>query len=145
MNDADDPVPVGINVGIGSVAVVAVALFAALLPTSDSGLRVGLLVLTVGGFAAVTADPRATVFVAAIGYLVFDGFLINEMGKLSWHGTSDLRRVVVCVAAVLVGLAVGTVRRSVRRSRRLAPVEAWANGSRPTARVRLDKGELRGA
>jgi hypothetical protein len=121
----------GINVGVGSAAMVAAALIAAAVPASEPVVRLGLPAVALAGFAAITVDLRAAAFVTMVGYLIHDGFLVDRLGQLSWHGPADLYRFLALCAAALVGLAAGTAYRWVADRRRFAPVEAWANGERP--------------
>jgi K+-transporting ATPase KdpF subunit len=132
---------------LGSVAVVAAALVASPLPASAAGPRLGVFAVALAGSAAVTADLRAAAVVTVIGYLMFDAFLVNPMGELSWQGMPDMRRFAVLVIAVLIGLAVGGLRGRLRQRRRLGPLEAWANGASglPDVSVIFDEEEWRDA
>jgi hypothetical protein len=120
--------PTGISIGLGAVIVVAAALVAALVPASEGGMRLGLMTVALAGFAAVAVDLRAAAFVLMLGALVFDGFLVNQLGRLTWHGADDLRRLELLAAATLVGHSVGMAYRRLVEWRRFAVVEAWANG-----------------
>ena len=44
--------------------------------------------------------------IAGIGFLVFDGFLVNQLGELSWHGWADATRVVTLGAADMISVVV---------------------------------------
>ncbi len=103
----DDGTPMGINLGVGALAVVAVAMLAAALPPSDVWGRLGVMALLVAGFAAVTGDQVALGGVALMVWLVSNGFFENRLGVLSWHGSTDLGFAMVLVIAAAVGLAVG--------------------------------------
>jgi hypothetical protein len=127
--------PLGISVGLGSVVAVVAALASAGFPASASGVRLGLFALALAGFAALTVDVTAAAVVTVIGYLVFDGFLVNALGELTWRGAPDVRRFLILVAAAVVGLGVGMLRRWIRQLRRFAPLEAWANASETTAQT----------
>jgi MFS family permease len=122
--DTLDPVPVGINVGIGSVSIIAAALVAALLPAADGPVRLGIVVAAVGLFAAVTVDQRALAGIVVAGWLVANGFLENRLGQLSWHGSTDLSLITLSVMAGAVGLAVGEAYREIRRLRAHRRAEA---------------------
>jgi hypothetical protein len=37
---------------------------------------------------AVVADTRASLVTAGLGYLLFDGFLVNRFGDRTWDGTT---------------------------------------------------------
>jgi K+-transporting ATPase KdpF subunit len=131
-------VPAGISVGVGAVVVVAAAMVAAAIPPSAAGPRLGLPAAALAAFAAVTADWRAAVPVTVLGYLVFDGFLVNRLGELAWHGAPDARRFAVFAGAALAGLAVGAARSAGGLRRR-----EW-HGAGPGVRA-VDTGAVRRA
>ncbi len=109
--------PQGIFVGVGSLAVIAAGFIASAMPATDAALRFGVLVVTVFVFTAIADVWAAAVTVGVIGYLVFDGFLVNQLGELSWHGGADLSRVVGIAAAVTLGRLIGDGYRSSRQLR----------------------------
>jgi MFS family permease len=115
--DTDGPTPVGINVGIGSVLIIAATLVAALVPVADRPARLGIVVVAVGTFAAFTVDQRALAGIVVAGWLVANGFLENRLGQLSWHGSTDLSLATLLVIAGAVGLATGEAYRGVGRLR----------------------------
>jgi hypothetical protein len=123
--------PVGINLAAGAAAIVGAGLLAAAIPGAYPWLRFGVLALAVAGFAAISGDRAASIGVGLIAFLIGDGFLEDRMGVLSWHGTSDLWRLMVVVLAVLVGLVVGAA------YRRLAGRPAAAAGEAGRAGVIL--------
>lgn len=111
--------PFGINLAAGAGAMMASALVApALFP--DLPARLVVVALAVGGFAALVDDVRAGLVTGGLGYLLFDGFLVNRYGELSWTGTTSMWHVSVFVLAVGLGLAW----RSVRRLRTRAALDA---------------------
>jgi MFS family permease len=110
----EERTPVGFNVAIGAVAVVAAAFVSAAVPVRDPGWRHVLIPLAVAGFAAVTGDQLALFGVVLLGWLVSNGFLENRSGELSWHGSSDLWLIGVLVVAAAVGLAAGEGYRQLR-------------------------------
>src|SRR5690348_13573751 len=122
----DDRTPMGINLGIGAVTVVAAAMCAAALPPNHLWWRLGVLVAVVVGFAAVTGDQVALGGVALLVWLVANGFFENRQGQLSWHGSTDLGLMMVLVVAAAVGLAVGQVRRQL-----MTPRARWARADLP--------------
>jgi MFS family permease len=117
--------PIGISLAAGAAALIAAALVAAMLPASRAGWRFALIAVVVGGFAAVTLDQRALAGVALLGWLIDNGFLEDRLGELSWHGSSDIWRMMMLVVAAALGLAVGEAGRQIRelRSQRRAEVE----------------------
>jgi hypothetical protein len=106
--------PAGITLAAGAAAVTAAALVAATLPASQPGWRFALIAATVGGFAAVTMDQRALPGVALLGWLIANGFLVDRLGELSWHGSSDIWRMIILVFAAALGLAAGEAYRQIR-------------------------------
>jgi hypothetical protein len=127
--------PQGILLGIGTLAVIAAGFIASAVPAGDPGVRFGVLVATVFTFTALCGVWAAPIGVAVIGFLVFDGFLVNRFGELTWHGPADLTRAVALVAALAFGRLAGDVYRAVH-GRRAEP--ARVNPPRPLLRVRHD-------
>jgi MFS family permease len=122
--------PVGINVAIGLAVVVVAGLVSAAVPQSAGAVRLGLFAVALGLFAATTVDPPAVVLVGVFGFGIFDGFLIDQLGELGWHGAADVVRLLVLLAAAMCGLVVGVVYRGTCRARvwraRQEHVENWA-------------------
>jgi hypothetical protein len=117
--------PPGLRVGAGAVGVVAAALVAAAVPGSGSGVRVGLVAAVVAVLAAVTADPAATVVTVVVAFLIVNGFLVDQLGELSWHGRPDAARLAALAVAAGAGLGVGRLRRRIRAARHDRAVDAW--------------------
>lgn len=93
----------GISLGLGAVAMVAAtAVAAAMFP--DVPARLAVVALGVAAYAAAAEDLRAVLSTAAVGYLLFVGFLVNRHGELAWTGTTSVRDVAVFALAVGVGL-----------------------------------------
>jgi hypothetical protein len=76
--------------------------------------------------------------VGALAFLVFDGFLVNQLGELSWHGSADLMRLSALAGAGAAGLAGGTAYRAVRR------VRGWRQWSEELAARARDEAVARG-
>ncbi len=133
----DDRTPVGINIGIGAVAVVAGAVLVAFVPAAHLWWRLGLMALLVAGFAAVTVDQWALGGVVLMVWLVANGFFENHQGQLSWHGSTDLGFAMVLVVAAAVGLAVGQVCRA------MAAWQARHALGRAVSQLDVDKEESR--
>lgn len=112
-----DRAPAGIAVGIGAVAVVAAALLAALIPVGHTGWRAAVVAVTVGVVAGLSRDGWATAATVVLGWLVVNGFLVNRLGRLSWHGTPDLVRLVLLVLTGGAGLGLGRARHGFREWR----------------------------
>jgi hypothetical protein len=106
---APERCPTGIAVAVGAVALVAAAVAATSARTP--GPRLGLLVLTVAVFAALTGNVRAASAVAALAWPIGNGFLVNRFGELSWHGRLDGWFVIGLLSAVSVGILAARRRR----------------------------------
>jgi len=93
---------IGIGLAIGVVAVVGATIGAAALTAGVPG-RLAVIALVAGAVAAWVDDARAAVATAGVGFLLFDGFLVNRYGDLSWHGRTSLWQVAVLAVALGVG------------------------------------------
>jgi MFS family permease len=102
--------PTGLVLGAGVVVTVVAACVAAVVPASAQGWRFGIVAGAVGVFAAVTVDPLAVAGVAVLAWLVVNGFLVDRLGELSWHGRGDLVRAMILVLVGGLGLVVGDAR-----------------------------------
>jgi hypothetical protein len=91
--------PTGISAAIGAGMLVVAAFLSAALPPSAGDVRLGVLALALAGFAALTVDPRAVAAVGVLAFLVLDGFLVNQLGELSWHGQADQTRLLILAGA----------------------------------------------
>jgi hypothetical protein len=109
--------PLGISLFGGCAAVLVAGLVAAWIPVSAPVARYVPLVLVLAGYAALTVDATAVALAGALGFAVFDGFLVNRLGELSWHGVADRWRVLALLVAGIGGLAGGTAYRAVLRAR----------------------------
>jgi K+-sensing histidine kinase KdpD len=114
--------PQGVLVGLGALAVVGAGVLSSLLPAADAAARYGVLVLTLLAFAAWAKAWPAALTVALIGFLVFDGFLVNRLGLLSWHGWTDVTRVVAILAAVTFGRLIGDLRGTATVTMKAKPI-----------------------
>ena len=99
--------PLGISATMGAVVVVIASFVAAAVPSADPGLRLALVAAAVGGVALVTPEPPALGLVLTVAFGLLNGFLVNRLGDLSWHGTADLARLSVLVLAATCGLVLG--------------------------------------
>jgi hypothetical protein len=109
LTKAPERTPAGINLAAGTAMVIAAALVAALIPTAHTGWRFAVVAVAVGMFAALTLDQLALAGVALLGWLVVNGFLVDRLGELSWHGSPDLYRLLLLVVSGAFGLAVGEI------------------------------------
>ena len=102
-----DRTPLGISATMGAVVVVIASFVAAAVPGADPGLRLALVAAAVGGVALATPDPPALGVVLIVAFGLLNGFLVNRLGDLSWHGAADVRRLAVLVLAAACGLVLG--------------------------------------
>jgi K+-sensing histidine kinase KdpD len=98
--------PLGLLIGAALVTMVAASLLAAAMfpPPADTG-RLAVLTFATVAFAAVISNPRAALAAAGIGWLVLNGFLLNQYGELHWSGWADFFRIVVLLTAAVLGSA----------------------------------------
>ena len=107
VRSAGNRTPTGISVGVGSIVVVVAAMLAALIPRAHTDWRFAVVAVAVGLLATFTRDWLATAAVAVLAWLVVDGFLVDRMGELSWHGSADRSRFVLLILAGGAGLMLG--------------------------------------
>jgi len=55
---------------------------------------------------------------AGLGWLMLNGFVVNQYGALSWHGNSDVINLAVLVGVAVLTAAVRSVQLSLHPSRR---------------------------
>lgn len=89
------------------IALVAAAIIAAAIPSTDAVWRFAVMAVVVGVFAAISLDQIALAGVAVLAWLIYNGFLEDRFGELAWHGSGDLWRVLLLVTVSAWGLALG--------------------------------------
>jgi hypothetical protein len=104
---SDRSLPQGILLGLGAVMVIIAGFAASAVPPQHEVIRYGVLVVVVFVFTALTGVWAAPVGVAVVGFMLFDGFLVNQLGELTWHGGADLSRLFALTAAVIFGRLAG--------------------------------------
>jgi hypothetical protein len=141
-----DRTPVGINIGLGMVAVVAAMMLAAVLPASSGGWRLVPVAAALVVVGMCTVDAAAVAFVSTVAYLLVIGFLVNRYGVLTWHGTPDMYRLLVIAISGVAGLVVGALWRWTRRPGRLTVPAEWVVEAPRlrTALTRINKEEVPG-
>jgi len=118
--------PTGVTVAIGAAVVVAtVVLVAGVVAPSAPAVRLAVLAVVLGNFAALTADLTAALCTAGIAWLLLNGFLVNELGTLSWHGTADVWRAAVLAGAAVLGWLVPVFRPERRSRREIRRLRTW--------------------
>jgi hypothetical protein len=109
--------PTGLAIGAGAIMVVVAGVIAAAVPPADAGWRFAVMAIVVGLFAAISLDQVALAAVAVLAFAVYNGFLEDRFGQLSWHGADDLWRLLLLVIVAAFGLAAGEAVRFVHRMR----------------------------
>jgi hypothetical protein len=64
-------------------------------------MRVALLAVAVAGCAAF-ASVRASIAIAAVGWIFMMGFLVGQYGVLDWRGTSDVMHLLALIATAWI-------------------------------------------
>jgi hypothetical protein len=141
-----DRMPVGIHIGLGAAAVLAGVMVAALLPASAGSWRLAPVAAMLAIVGAGTVDPAAVAAAATLAYLLVVGFVVNQYGVLTWHGTPDIYRLMVTALSAGAGLAAGAAWRWARRPQPLTVPAEWAGATRalPDERMLTTKEDLPG-
>lgn len=137
---AGDPrVPAGFVLGIAfglMLAVAALFQVTAARPSVDGGLVVTTAVTAVAAWWSRVPVAFAT---GITGWLMINGFLVNQHGQLRWHGGGDLVRLGVLVG---VGVGIAAVRAAQLKLRRRRV--AWSRLSLELAELMSQRTESRG-
>ena len=132
--------PTGITLAAGSAAVVATALSAAALTApSESGTRLVAMALCVAAVGAFGGDLVAALATAGIAWSVLDGFLVNRLGTLTWHGAADMVRVGVLAAVALAGWLGALAYRAAGHRGDVVRMRIWLYGDGFASSVRAEK------
>ena len=108
-------VPSGFGIAAGSVVVVGSAFGAAVVPATAGAVRLGVVAASLAVFAALPVTATAAAGSGVLAFLVFNGFLVNSLGQLSWHGAADGWRLLTIATAVAAGFIAGMAYRAVNR------------------------------
>jgi hypothetical protein len=119
--------PFGISLAAGAAVMVAGAMVAAGLAGDVPG-RLAVVALALGGYVALVDDVRAGLATAGLGYLLFDGFLVNRYGELTWDGTTTIWCLVAFVMIVGGGLGIRWIRRARARTANEDDLSRLLNG-----------------
>jgi hypothetical protein len=77
---------------------------------------------------------RVLALAALLAALVADGFLVNRLGELSWHGAADAYRLCVAAGSAGLGLLLGALHRWWHRPPPLIVPAGWTvEGGQRTA------------
>jgi hypothetical protein len=103
-------IPFEFGLAAGSLAVVVAALIdSAAFSPDHRDARLAVMAAVVAAFCAV-AGWRSGLPVAAVGFLLFDGFLANRYGELTWDHKAGPGALGVIALAAALGLVVGWLR-----------------------------------
>jgi hypothetical protein len=103
-------IPFEFAVAAGSLTMIVAALIdSAAFPPHDAGDRLMVMATAIAVFCVV-AGWQSGLPVAAVGYLLFDGFLANRYGELTWDHQTGPRAIGVIALAVALGLTIGWLR-----------------------------------
>jgi hypothetical protein len=98
--------PLGFALAAGFATSVMGCVVAALAaPPHDTTVRLVVLALIVGGFAATVRSLPGAALTAGMAWSMYLGFLVDQTGELHWHGGADLLALAVVVVAALAGWA----------------------------------------
>lgn len=126
---ATDRTPTGIHMGLGAAVVVAAVGFAACLPASAGAVRLAPVAIALVVISAGTVDAVAVAALVGLAYLLTVGFLVDQYGVLTWHGLSDVYRLVGFLVPAGAGLVYGAVRHRLRERRRFQLPREWITDS----------------
>ena len=117
-----------VTAALFAVVVVLATIVGAESPASAGWWRAVPVAVGVLGFAAFERRAWVVALTAVLGYLLVIGFLVNQFGQLSWHGVSDVDRLMLIGSAAGLGFVAGAVHRLVRRARSVSLREDLRNG-----------------
>jgi hypothetical protein len=110
-------VPLGINVAIAAVPTVVAVVIGGAIPSTHAVWRMVPVCVVLVSAVAGTVDALAGAIAGVLAFFLVDGFLVNRLGELSWHGMSDVDRVSALAMCVGCGWAIGVARRALRKRR----------------------------
>src|SRR5262245_17062154 len=109
-------IPFEFGIAAGSVAMIVVALIdSAAFSPHHTGDRLAAMAVAIVIFSIV-GRWQSALPVAAVGYLLYDGFLANRYGELTWDHQTGARAIGVIALAVALGLTIGRLRSSLDRA-----------------------------
>lgn len=119
----------GLGVGAGFFLVsVVTALLVALGLHVDVTADLGVLAVATAAIAVVCSLPVA-LFTAGLSWLCLNGFLVDRLGVLRWHGLVDGGRLLTLVTVAIGVAIVRSAVVAVRRWNRSRPGTSWAEAA----------------
>jgi hypothetical protein len=101
----------GVELAVGAAVMVAATMVAAVL-FLEPPARLVVVAAAIAGHAILVDNAGAAVAAGGLGYLLFNGFLVNRYGELTWDGTTSAWQMGLLALAAGAGLAVRWVRRA---------------------------------
>jgi hypothetical protein len=136
-----DLTPAGIETGLSAAGVLVATIVAAILPTSLGDWRLMPVAVALLVTGACVRHVRVLALVALVAALVVDGFLVNRLGELSWHGTADAYRLSIAAGSAGLGLLLGALHRRWHRPPPLIVPAGWTVEDGQLAASRKNKEE----
>jgi hypothetical protein len=104
--DARLPSEIACALGFAVVVSVSVVLgLAGSVLVARTTTDLAVLALAVAALS-YSVRPLAAFVTAGLAWLMLNGFLIDHFGVLTWHGVSDITRLLALVAAAIVPIAI---------------------------------------
>ncbi|WP_238014917.1 hypothetical protein KZZ52_33145 [Dactylosporangium sp. AC04546] len=120
--------PTGLTLAAAAAGVVVVAaLCAATTAPSAAVVRLVALALWSAAVGAV-GDLVAAAATAVIAWTVLNGFLVNQRGELTWHGSADAVRLGVLLGAAAASWLAVLTRRVLRHRLEIVRMRSWLSG-----------------
>jgi hypothetical protein len=117
--------PAGIETAVGAAGVLAATIMAACVPARVGDSRLVLLAVALLVIGVWVRHAWVLALVAVLAALLADGFLVNRLGQLSWHGTADAYRLSVVTGSAGLGLLLGALHRQWHRPPPLTVPPGW--------------------
>jgi len=110
----DPRLPLALTLALGFAITMAAA---AVLTAVRTHVALGVMTVTVLVLAWWSTVGGA-VLSAGLGWLMLNGFVVNQYGALAWHGDSDVINLAVLVGVAVLTAVVRSVQLSLHASRR---------------------------
>ncbi|WP_344617410.1 hypothetical protein [Dactylosporangium salmoneum] len=121
--------PTGITLAGGAAAVVATAVVtAAVFAPPELVARLVAMAACVAAVGAFGGNLTAALATGSIAWTVLNGFLVNRLGVLTWHGAADAVRLGVLLGAATGGWLTAWSRQRLRHRRDVVRMRVWLYG-----------------
>jgi len=113
----DPRLPLALTLALGfAITMAAAAVLTAVRTHVAPGFALGVMTVTVLVLAWWSTVGGA-VLSAGLGWLMLNGFVVNQYGALAWHGNSDAINLAVLVGVAVLTAVVRSVQLSLHASR----------------------------